>query len=86
MIDDEDIRITCPTHGVQDFIYMEAFDWWKCPEYHGDHSDCHSVVLREDLTPDGADVKQWAVEIGSFAGLVKRFEQINGRSPGEVVQ
>lgn len=71
------IRHTCPVHGVQEFIHMAAFDWWKCPEYHGDHSDCRSVVLAEDLTPDGVDVVQWDRDAGSFEGLVRRHQQLH---------
>lgn len=57
------ITAHCPTHGRQTFIHNPAGDLWFCPHLLTFPNDqpivgCWSVILAEDVTPDGADVTQ----------------------------
>lgn len=49
----------CPAHGRQEFVHLEAYSWWECP--HRSSLGCDSVILEEEITPDGAEVIEWPV-------------------------
>lgn len=62
------VRATCPTHGVRVFVSATALnstdDWWACEEWVWNTPEymiptCFSAIFREDMTPDGVEVRDF---------------------------